>query len=415
MKRPWLTRNLVALGLVSLLTDAATEMVVPFLPFFITGVLHAGASAAGWIEGLADALASTLKLVAGRLADRLGRNRPLVLLGYTLSSVSRPLVALAGSPLHVLAVRLADRTGKGLRSSPRDAIIAASTPEQHHGAAFAFHRAMDHAGAVIGPLLALAVLTAWTSDLRVLFALAAVPGALAVLAILTLVREPARAPSPASALATAGATGATSDEPDAPRPPPPARPWGRPAPGLLRFLVAAGAIGLGRPNEALLLPALGAARAPLEAVPLLWVGLHVVKVAFSLAGGALADRFGRRALVGLGWTAHALALVGLSLVDSRAAAWALFLAMGVGPGLSEGAEKALVAELAPADQRATSFGWYHLVAGLAALPASAAFGVVWERWSGPTAFAASAAFAVTAVVLLATVVRRPERAPAWPG
>jgi MFS family permease len=385
--RPWLTRNLLALGLVSLLTDAATEMVVPFLPFFLMGVLQAGAAAAGWIEGLADALASTLKLFAGRLADRLGRNRPLVLVGYGLSSAARPLVALAASPVHVLLVRLVDRTGKGLRSSPRDALIAASTDPEHHARAFALHRAMDHAGAVVGPLLALAVLTLWTRDLRVLFALAAVPGALAVLTILTSVREPDAPTLPA--------------EPAGPVEP--RRPWARPAAGLRPLLVAVGALGLGRPNEALLLPALGEARAPLAAVPLLWVGLHVVKVIASLASGGLAERFGRRALVAIGWSAQALALLGLALVESREATWALFLAAGVGPGLSEGPEKALVARLAPEGERATSFGWYHLVAGVAALPASVAFGVIWERWSGPTALSAAAALVALGVLLLGRV------------
>lgn len=374
----------------SLLTDAATEMVVPFLPFFLMGVLHAGAAAAGWIEGLADALASTLKLVAGRVADRLGKNRPLVLAGYTLSSVARPLVALAGSPLHVLVVRLADRTGKGLRSSPRDAIIAASTAPEHHARAFAFHRAMDHAGAVVGPLLALAVLTLWRDDLRLLFALAAVPGALAVLMIITLVREP-DAPAPAAVRSVPEVA------------PPPRRPWGAPGLGLRPLLVAVGALSLGRPSEALLLPALGAARAPLAAVPLLWIGLHVVKVLASLVSGGLAERFGRRAVVAVGWSAQALALVGLALVESREATWALFLAAGVGPGLSEGPEKALVARLAPEGERATSFGWYHLVAGLAALPASVAFGVIWERWSGPAALSAAAALAGLGVLLLARV------------
>lgn len=377
MSRPWLTRNLVALGLVSLLTDAASEMVVPFLPFFVTGVLLGSATFAGLIEGLAEALASTLKLVAGRLADRSGKNRPFVLVGYTLSSIARPLVALAASPVGVLVVRLADRTGKGLRSSPRDAIIAASTPREHHGRAFAFHRAMDHAGAVVGPLVALAVLSAWPDDLRRLFGLAAIPGALAVLAIIIGLREdPAPAPAPA-------------------------RPaFGPAGPRLRWFLAATGALTLGRPAEVLLLPALGASRIGLADVPLLWVGLHVVKVLASLLGGALADRSGRRAVVGAGWVVHVLVMVGLATVESAGAAKALFLVWGVSPGLSEGAEKAVVADLAPADARGTSFGWYHLVVGLGALPASALFGLLWERRGGPAAFAVAAAAGALGVLLL---------------
>ena len=177
--RTWLNRNVIVLGMVSLLTDAASEMVIPLLPIFLT-TMGAGALVLGWIEGLAEATASLLKLLSGRWADRLGRNRPFILAGYSISSVARPLFALATSPWHVLAVRLTDRTGKGLRTSPRDALIAASVRPEEHGAAFGFHRAMDHAGAVIGPLMAFAFLTFWSQDLQTLFWLTAVPGCLSI-------------------------------------------------------------------------------------------------------------------------------------------------------------------------------------------------------------------------------------------
>ena len=187
--RSWLTRNVLLLGLVSLLTDAASELIIPLLPLFLTGTLGASALLLGWIEGLADLVASVLKLLSGRWADRLGRNRPFVLGGYGLSSLARPFVALATAPWHVLLVRVLDRTGKGLRSSPRDALIASSVQPDQRGAAFGLHRAMDHAGAVIGPLLAAAYLTWWSEDLRTLFWLSAIPGAAAVLLVLFGVRE----------------------------------------------------------------------------------------------------------------------------------------------------------------------------------------------------------------------------------
>lgn len=377
-----LPRNVLLLGLVSLFTDAASEMVFPFLPFFLTGVLLASPATVGWIEGLADALSSLLKLFAGRLADRLGRNKPLVLAGYTLSSAARPLVGLAASPFHVLVVRLLDRTGKGLRSSPRDAIIAASTPTERHGTAFGFHRAMDHTGAALGPVLALLVFATLTTDLRTLFLLAAIPGAVSVLVLLA-VREPPAAPA--------------VPEPEAPATPS----WTKPPRPLRNYLLAVGAMALGRPNEALLLPALGAGRVSLEAVPVLWLGLHVVKVVFSLLGGRLADAWGHRALVGIGWAVHALVFVGLACVDSRELAFALFLAWGIAPGLSEGAEKALVGARADPGGRATAFGWYHLVVGLGTLPASVMFGTLWQVSGAPVAYAAGAVAAALGLGLLA--------------
>ena len=188
-RRSWLSRNVVALGLVSLFTDAATEMIVPLLPAFVTIVLGGGPLALGWIEGASDTASSVLKLLSGRWADRTGRNRPFVIAGYSLASVVRPLVALATAPWHVLVVRLTDRVGKGLRNSPRDAMLAASVSPDERGRAFGFNRALDHTGAVLGPLVAVAFLSARPNDLRTLFWLAAIPGALAVLVLIFAVRE----------------------------------------------------------------------------------------------------------------------------------------------------------------------------------------------------------------------------------
>lgn len=379
----WLARNVLALGLVSLFTDAATEMAVPLLPIFLTTVLGAGALTVGWIEGVADAAASLLKLLSGRMADRLGRNRPLVIAGYSLSSVVRPFLALAGAAWHVLGIRLADRVGKGLRTSPRDALIAVSVAPRERASAFGLHRAMDHVGAIIGPLIAMAILALSAEDLRLVFWLTAVPGAAAVIALVVGVREaPRPAPDPAPAAEA----------------PAPKRP-------LLRFLVPLGLFTLGNSTDAFLLLKAGTAIGSLTSLPLLWAGLHVVKALTSVPGGRLADRWGIRRTITLGWLAYAAIYAGFAFAETPASIWALFMAYGVYHGLTEGPEKALVAEVARRGRRGTAFGWYHLTLGMLTLPASLIFGGLWDAFGPRTAFLTGAALAVAAVVAFLTLAR----------
>lgn len=365
----------LALGFVSLLNDAASEMVFPLLPLFLTTTLGAGPAALGFIEGLAEALASVLKLFAGRWADRVGRNRPFLLAGYGLSAAVKPLVALAGAPGHLLAVRLLDRTGKGLRTSPRDALLAASVPAELRGTAFGLHRAMDHLGAVVGPLLALVILQLGHGDLRLLFALSAVPGALAFLALLR-VRDAQTAP------------GAPS-------------PLGPGTPALRRALVPIGLFTLGGASDAFLMLKAGASAAdPLTALPLLWMALHLVRSATSAVGGGLADRIGPRRSIALGWAWYAAICVALAYADDIAVVTALVLLLGVRNGLTEGAEKALVAAVAAPDRRGEAFGLYHLCLGLCALPASFGFGLLWQGLGERAAWLTAAGLSVAALVAL---------------
>ena len=245
-RRSALGRNVIAIGIVSLFTDAATEMVLPLLPAFLTVVLGAGAMSTAWLEGFADAAAAVLKLLAGRWSDRTGRRRPFMLAGYGLSSAIRPLVAFATAPWHVVVVRVIDRIGKGLRSSPRDALLADSTRPETQGLAFGFHRGMDHAGAVLGPLVAVAVLTWWTDDLRTLFLLAAIPGVLAVLTITLGVAERRAAPVTTPRLRPLSpATRST----------------------LQRLLVPLGVFTLGNASDLFLLLYAGGHDVPLEGLP----------------------------------------------------------------------------------------------------------------------------------------------------
>lgn len=379
--RSWLTRNVVILGVVSLLTDTASEMVVPLLPVFLTGTLGAGALAVGWIEGLAEAVASVLKLVAGRWSDRTGRRRPFVIGGYGLASLARPFVAAATAAWHVLAVRVTDRIGKGLRTSPRDALIASSVDPRHWGAGFGLHRAMDHAGAVVGPLIAAGFLLLWPNELRTLFWLTAIPGAAAVAVVVLGVREADKTPT-------------------SPRVEDPIRSRDG---QLLRLLAPLALFTLGNASDLFLLLKAGATRAPLVTLPLLWMGLHVVKTLASVPGGRLSDRWGRTRTVILGWTFYAAIYAGFAFAETQATVWALFVAYGIYHGLTEGAERALVAELVPAARRGSGFGWYHLTLGGLTLVASVLFGGLWEAVGSRAAFLTAAVLALVAAICLLAI------------
>jgi MFS family permease len=376
----------LALGWVSFFADVASEMIVALLPAFVATLAGGGALALGVIEGFADALASLLKLVSGAWADRIGRYRPFVLAGYALAMVAKPFMALAHSAWHVALVRGVDRTGKGLRAGPRDALLAAAAPADRRGAAFAFDRAMDHAGAVVGPLLAVGLLYFVTQDLRTIFWLSVIPGALVMLCLFAFVRERPAARRGAAPL-----------------------PWkaGLPPGPLVRVLAPLALFTLGNSSDLFLLLLAGEKQTSIYALPLLWMALHVVKSATSFLGGHLVDRFGARPVIGAGWIWYALIYGGLALAESQAAIVALVLVYGLYHGLTEGAEKALVAELAPPEQRGTWFGWFHLTVGLLALPASLLFGWIWQTWSSAAAFGSGAALAFAAVLLLALL--RPAR------
>jgi MFS family permease len=380
-----------ALGLVSLLTDASSEMIYPLLPAFLTGPLRAGPALLGLVEGAAEAVASVLKIVSGRVSDRLPARKPLVVAGYGLSSLARPLVALAAAPGHVLAVRIVDRVGKGLRSAPRDALLAEVTEPGQRGRAFGFHRAMDHAGAVVGPLLASALL--WLQlDLRAVFALAALPALASVAVLVAGVREPPRGAAPPS-------TPGTAKGHDAPL-----------GPEMRRYLAVLAVFTLGNSSDAFLLLRAQDAGVPLVAVPALWAFHHAIKAAAGTHGGMLADRIGARPAIVAGWAVYAASYAGFALASTPGQAWALFAVYGLFHALTEGPERALVAALAPAASRGRAFGYFHAVTGATLLPASLLTGALWQ-WKGPAAAlgAGAALAALAAVLLLAVVPRSPRR------
>ncbi len=374
-----ITPNVRALGVVSCLTDVSTEMMYPLLPLFLTRTLGAGAAFVGLVEGVAETTASLLKLISGWLSDRLGRRKALVVWGYGLSSLTRPLMAMALLPGHVLGIRLLDRIGKGVRSSPRDALIADSTPADARGAAFGFHRAMDHLGAVVGPVLAFLLLPVVGGSYRAIFWLAGAPAALCVLVLIIAVREvPAQGPPTRLPLLTL-------------------RLYDR---RLKAFLFIATLFTLGNSSDAFLLLRAREAGVGDVAIPILWAALHIVKSTSALAGGILSDRVGRRGAIIAGWLVYALVYAGFAVAWSAWQAWGLFLVYGLYFGLTEGAEKALVADLAPVEARAGAYGVYHTAIGLTALPASLLAGWLWQVFGARVAFGTGAALAASAAVLL---------------
>lgn len=377
-----------ATGWVSFFTDLSSEMIYPLLPLFMTLQLSATTAFVGLVEGTAETIASLLKLISGRLSDRYGARRPFVLVGYGLSSLSRPLMALARVPWHVLATRSADRVGKGLRGTPRDALVADVTPAEHRGRAFGYQRAMDHAGAALGPLVAFALLHWQHVPLRAVFGLAALPGLLALVAIVGWVHDspelkPVERPSgPALSLAS----------------------WRTLDRRLLKLIGVVALFTLGNSSDAFLLLRANNLGVGQDWLPILWVALHLVKSATSTPGGALSDRLGRKRLMLGGWLVYALVYLGFGLATNAVQVWLLFTVYGVYFGLCEGTEKALVTDLAGPEQKGTALGLYTFLLGLVAFPASALFGLLWHAAGPLVAFGTGAGLALSAGVLLWWVV-----------
>jgi MFS family permease len=386
-----LPRPVWLLGWASLFTDAATEMIYPLLPVYLSRVLGAGAVSLGVIEGVAEGVNSILKIASGRLSDRWSRRKPVVIAGYLLSSLARPFIAGTSSWMQVLAIRVIDRTGKGIRGAPRDAMLAEFAAPTTRGRVYGFHRAMDHAGAVIGPLIAAAFLLVWPGQYRPLFALTIVPGALAVWMLFKVPEQASASPEPRIANHKSQITNHKSQISEGLPP----RLW-----AVLSIILV---FSLGNSADAFLLLRLSSALGNDAYLPLLWSSLHVVKASLSTYGGGLSDRVGRKAVIVAGWSVYAVVYLGFATVESGAWLVAWFLVYGVYFGLAEGTEKALVADLAPADQGGTAFGFYNAALGVGALLASVVFGLLYERFGHAVAFSTGAALAAAAAVLLLLV------------
>jgi MFS family permease len=388
----------VTIGLVSLLNDASSEIIYPLLPVFLANSLGASARAIGTIEGLAESTASLLKLFAGYLSDRLAKRKFLVVAGYSLASVVRPLLAFAHTWTQVLAIRLTDRVGKGIRTAPRDAMIADTVSVEQRGLAFGFHRAMDHGGAVIGPLLGYVLVLIFVakassptaSEFSKIFLAASVPALIAVLVAIFFMREsPVHAPAD-SQVTTLTLRGFDSN--------------------FKRFLVVLALFTLSNSSDSFLILRATESGVSVAMIPLLWAAHHGSKVLSSLLGGDLSDRLGRKRLIVSGWILYAAVYAGFAFATQTISLWILFLVYGIYFGLSEGAEKALVADLVRPEQRGTAYGLYNLAFGVTVFPASFLMGMIWD-WKGPAvAFLVSAVMGATAAVLLLILVRpHPDR------
>lgn len=376
-----LPRTVLILGGVSFCNDLASEMVTPLIPVLLATVLGAGPVVLGAIEGLAETIAAFLKLWAGRHSDLWGgRRKPFVLAGYALSNTVRPLFGVAGSWPLVAALRSVDRVGKGLRTAPRDALLADATPTELRGLAYGFHRAMDNGGAMAGALLAAAVL-AWTPlSLAEVILCSAIPGVLAALLVAIGIRDVAPPPRPTAA--------------------PPPLIWRGLSPALRRVLPVVALFTLARASETFVIlrgHELGGGVAELL---LLWAAMSAMKAFTAWLGGGFSDHLGHRTMTTLAWGAFAAAFAVLALADSLPGLWVAGLFYGVLAGCGEGAERALIGELAGVEQRGTAFGWYNGMVGAAALPSGLLVGGLWQTGGGMLAFGVAAALSAGAALLL---------------
>jgi MFS family permease len=379
-------RNIFFLGLVSFFNDFASEMIYPLLPLFLTIVLKTGAASLGIIEGVAETTASLLKFLSGYWSDKYRRRKPIFASGYALSNVVRPLIGVAGSWWYVLLLRFSDRIGKGIRTAPRDALMADSAKEGKRGLVFGFQRAMDNAGAIMGPLTAAILLPLLHNDLRTLFLLSAIPGVLALVVVFFLVREVKPKKSPPRLSIKDGLRGVDGN--------------------FRYYLVVVLFFTLGNSSDAFLLLRASNAGIPEAHIPILWMVLSIVKAVTGIPGGFVSDKIGRKKVIVSGWVVYAAIYLAFAFVTTSSGIWILFGLYGIYFGLTEGAERALVADLVGEDRRGTAYGLFNLTVGVGALPASIVFGLVWQYVGFEYAFAMGAAFALLASLMLLFVRAR---------
>jgi MFS family permease len=372
-------KNVRNLGWVSFFNDVSSEMIYPLLPIFLTQVLGAGILFIGLIEGIAESVSSFLKLFSGWFSDRFQRRKGIILFGYSLASITRPFMGLASSAFHILFLRFFDRVGKGLRTSPRDALLSQSCKEEERGKAFGFQRAMDHAGAMAGPLIASLLMVVLTKDLRVIFILSFIP---ALFCLLILYR---------------GVTDIKGKQTLSSTPfKPQWKTWNR---KFKLFLLIITLFTLGNSSDAFLLLRAKDLGIDIVSIPILWFVLHLSKTIFSVPGGTLSDRIGRRGVMILAWTVYGLVYLGFAFASKNYHIWLLFFIYGLYFGLAEGTERAWVADLVEESKRGTAYGAYHFFIGVATLPASLLMGLIWKTIGVQWAFSFGAVMALIAAFL----------------
>jgi len=374
-----LSRNVRNLGWVSLFNDISSEMIYPLLPLFLTQVLGAGLVFVGLIEGIAESISSFFKLFSGWLSDRFQKRKGIILFGYSLASITRPIVGLATASIHILFLRFFDRVGKGVRASPRDALLSQSCNKNDRGKTFGFQRAMDHAGAMAGPLIASLLMIVLTKNLRVIFYFSAIP---AFFCLWILFR---------------GVTDVIGNQISAP--PVLKLHWNTWDKKFKYFLLIITLFTLGNSSDAFLLLRAKDLGIDIVSIPILWFLLHLSKTIFSVPGGSLSDRIGRRKVIILAWTVYGLVYLGFAFASKAYHIWLLFFIYGLFFGLSEGTERAWVADLVEESKRGTAYGVYNFFIGIATLPASLLMGLIWKTVGTKWAFSFGAGMALIAALL----------------
>ncbi|HEV8592448.1 MAG TPA: MFS transporter [Pyrinomonadaceae bacterium] len=381
-----------ALSSVSFLNDTSSDIIYPLLPAFLALTLGASPFAIGLIEGFAESVASILKLFSGYLSDKFGRRKLPVFLGYSLAAVVRPLLAFVTSWQQVLVVRMTDRIGKGIRGAPRDALLAASVPKEKRGLVFGFNRAADHLGAVAGPVIAYFLLT-WLAEnpdnptareYQNVFLFASIPVAIGLLIIVGFVREDPKVQVNGETMPIKFSLAAFDGN-------------------FKRFLAIVSLFTLSNSTDAFLLLRAKEAGIAAAMLPLIWMALHFSKFFSSIIGGDLSDKVGRKLLIFTGWVIYALVYAGFAFAHAAWQIWALFIIYGLYFGLTEGVEKALVADLVDDEKRGTAYGFYNLAFGITVFPASLLFGLIWNQFGSASAFLISASVSIVAALLLLTV------------
>lgn len=391
-----LPRNVLALSFIALLNDTSSEIIYPLLPAFLALTLGASPFVIGLIEGFAESVASILKLFSGYLSDKFDTRKWPVFFGYSMAAVTRPALSLVTSWPQVLVVRMTDRMGKGIRGAPRDALLASSVPASERGFAFGFNRAADNLGAVIGPIVAYVLLSIiaanqedpTAAEYQRVFLFASIPVILGLFVVMFFVKDEKRpAHGEGSAAPNLSLRGFDSN--------------------FKRLLVVVAVFTLSNSTDAFLLLRAQQTGIHPAMLPLVWVALHLSKVASSLFGGHMSDKIGRKKIIFSGWIIYALVYCAFAFITATWQTWALFIIYGTYFGLTEGVEKALVADLVPDRKRGTAYGLYNLAFGITVFPASLLFGLVWTKWGSSTAFLLSSGVSVIAALLLLTVNTKP--------
>ncbi|MBU3538677.1 MFS transporter [Polynucleobacter sp. UK-Gri1-W3] len=374
-----LPKTVWLVGLISLVNDSASEMLYPLLPLYLTSVLMAGPRVLGLIEGIANSTSSLLQLVSGVIVDRTKKTKPWIVYGYLAAGIGRPLIAFVNSWGWLLLIRFSDRVGKGLRTSPRDALLAESVPHNQRGLVFGFHRSMDNAGAVIGPLVA-ALLLSLNIPIRDIFLWAIVPALITLLLALSL-KEPKQAikiDAPVFQWSLEGMS-----------------------PQFKRYLLVAGLFALGNSSDMFLLLRAREIGIPLVQIPILWAAVSLITTLFGAPLSALSDRCGRKQFILIAWIGFALFYIGMGMPSITVLGlFGLFALYGLFKAATEGVEKAMVADLSPIGRAGAAFGWFNLVTGVMILPASLIFGEIYESAGPSYAFWFSGACAIGAIALL---------------